>query len=117
MPASLALYYRVEIDKYRKAFETNNLAFAWHHLERAHIIGQRYPWQHSEAHWKMLCLSIKERKPGEIVGQLIRLIFGAPLSVINLIPFGNVGSTRVSMTKPQTIPQDIAKIFAAQEKN
>ncbi|WP_420580511.1 DUF3703 domain-containing protein [Reichenbachiella sp.] len=115
MPDNLNPFYVEELVKFDSAWSKQEIATAWHHLERAHIISQRYPLQHTETHWKMFLLGIKTTNLKEIVGQLIRLIFGAPLSFINKIPVGNVGSSRVSMIQSQPLPADIQEIFEEME--
>lgn len=115
MPQALKPYYTRELSSYRQSLKDNDLKSAWKHLERAHIIGQRYPFQHSETHWKMFLLGCQMLDLKEIFGQLVRLLFGAPLSFINKIPLGNVGSTRTSMIKPQPLPVDIQRIFKEME--
>ena len=59
MPARLQPYFEQELRAYRAALEKNQFSIAWRHLERAHIIGQAYPWEHSYVHWKMLLFGIK----------------------------------------------------------
>ncbi|WP_422360897.1 DUF3703 domain-containing protein [Reichenbachiella sp.] len=116
MSKNLKPIYDDELTKYDIARNRQEVGAAWYHLERAHIIGQRYPFQHTETHWKMFLLGIQTGNFKEIVGQVIRLIFGAPLSLVNKIPVGNVGSSRVSMTRPQPIPEDLQKLLAGVEK-
>lgn len=111
MPETLKPFYAEELAKYNSAWSKQDIAKAWYHLERAHILGQRYPFQHTETHWKMFILGLQTGNFKEIIGQLVRLIFGAPLSLIDKIPVGNVGSSRVSMTRPQPIPEDFKELF------
>lgn len=117
MPKTLLSYYNHEIERYYEALKSRNTDGIWFHLERAHIIAQPYPWPHSVVHWKMLCQGIREKRAREIVGQMIRLLLGGLLSFINQIPKGNVGSSRVQMTKSQEIPNDIRLIFHKSENN
>ncbi|MEP2024524.1 MAG: DUF3703 domain-containing protein [Reichenbachiella sp.] len=115
MPALLKSSYTIEIGHYKQAVKKQTVEKAWHHLERAHIIGQRYPFQHTETHWKMLLLGFRTTNIKEILGQTIRLLLGAPFSLINKIPVGNIGSTKVSMIKSQEMPEDILKLFNQSE--
>ena len=46
IPEILKPYYKTELDEYSKG----NLKSAWNHLERAHIIGQKYPYAHTFVH-------------------------------------------------------------------
>lgn len=112
MPIGLKAFYKNELNCYKTALNKDHLDSAWYHIERAHIIGQRYPLEHTKTHWKMLSLGWKTNDLKEILGQVIRLLLGAPFSLINKIPVGNVGSSRVSMIKPQRIPEDILEVFS-----
>ncbi|UXX80382.1 DUF3703 domain-containing protein [Reichenbachiella carrageenanivorans] len=112
MPDELKSFYQKEIETYHRALADLDYPKAWHHLERAHIIGQRYAWPHTETHSYMLYLGFRQKKVKEVLGQALRLILGAPFSLIGQIPVGNVGSTRVSMIKRQRIPTDIQAMFS-----
>ena len=59
MPIELRPYYQLELSKYKSSLGNSDLPKAWHHLERAHILGQAYPIEHSLAHWKMLQFGFK----------------------------------------------------------
>ncbi|MEO9966071.1 MAG: DUF3703 domain-containing protein [Reichenbachiella sp.] len=111
MPSKLFSFYSQELTNYRLAKIANDSAQVWHHLERAHIIGQAYPIQHTQTHWLMLMQGWQEKRFNEVLGQAIRLVFGGPLSFINYFPKGNPGSIRVSMMKPEALPEDIAQFF------
>ena len=50
MPKSLKPYFKAELDKYRTESSIGNIQIAWNHLERAHIIGQKYPYAHTFVH-------------------------------------------------------------------
>ena len=87
MPKSLKPYFKAELDKYRTESSIGNIQIAWNHLERAHIIGQKYPYAHTFVHWKMLQFGIKIKSGKEIIGQIPRLIFGGVKSFVGKIPF------------------------------
>lgn len=111
IPKRLKKYYDEELRKYRNEYANGNLEVAWHHLERAHIIGQRYPFSHSYAHWKMLEFGIKIKCYREIFGQIPRLIFGGVKSFVGEVPLGNPGGANVSPLKSFPIDEDIQHIF------
>lgn len=111
MPKLLQAPYSTELSSFEKACDEQDYANAWHHIERAHIIGQRYPYQHTQTHWKMLLLGWLTGNFKEIVGQIMRLMLGAPFSFINKIPVGNVGSSRVSLVQSQELPEDLAELL------
>jgi len=54
IPKSLKPFYDHEIKKYQTEYSNGNLKNAWNYLERAHIIGQKYPFAHTFVHWKIL---------------------------------------------------------------
>jgi len=112
MPNPLKPFFEKELFLYEQMMQAQNYSQAWLHLERAHIIGQLYPFAHSLVHWKMLSFGIKLKKVGEIIGQLPRLIFGGVKSFVGTIPTGNTGGANVSALKPLPIPADIMQMFA-----
>tara|TARA_R110002072_G_scaffold139311_11_gene282889 strand:- start:403 stop:780 length:378 start_codon:yes stop_codon:yes gene_type:complete len=111
IPKKLLPYFQSELQAYTEKLSEGNLQAAWNHLERAHIIGQRYPYHHSLVHWKMLRFGflIKSRK--EILGQIPRLIFGGVKSFVGTIPVGNPGGSNVPPLKPFPIEKEIQLIF------
>lgn len=113
IPGRLKYYYLRELVEYRAALRDGNLVHAWQHLERAHIIGQSYPWEHSYAHWLMLRFGIAIKDWREIAGQIPRLLIGGVKSFVGKIPVGNTGGANVPPLKPMTIPKDIDAMFNA----
>lgn len=112
LPIRLKPYYEKELTDYRAAYLDGNLTKAWTHLERAHIIGQRFPFAHSYVHWKMLGFGIKIKSLKEVIGQIPRLIFGGVKSFVGHVPVGNPGGANVPPLKPFPIDKDIQDIFA-----
>lgn len=76
MPASLRQHYRQELQHYQNAFAAGHLSDAWGHLERAHILGQAWPLEHSYVHWLMLKFGIHIKSTKEVLGQIPRLLVG-----------------------------------------
>ena len=105
------VFYTEELIKYQIEYSKNNLSEAWNHLERAHIIGQKYPFEHSLVHWKMLQFGFKIKNTKEVVGQIPRLIFGGIKSFVGKIPVGNPGGANVPPLKPFPIAEDLQIIF------
>jgi hypothetical protein len=112
IPESLKPYYKSELNKYRTEYSNGDLKSAWNHLERAHIIGQRYPFAHTFVHWKMLQFGIKIKSGKEMRGQIPRLIFGGVKSFVGKIPVGNPGGANVPPLKPFPIEKELENIFA-----
>ncbi len=111
LPKELKSYYDLELDIYRAEYGKGNLAKAWTHLERAHILGQRYPFAHSYVHWKMLQFGIRIKNTKEIIGQIPRLFFGGVKSFVGKVPVGNPGGANVPPLQPFPIEQELQDIF------
>ena len=111
IPPALNIYFKEELQKYRSEFEHNNLEQAWNHLERAHIIGQRYPFEHSLVHLKMMHFGFKIKNTKEVFGQIPRLVFGGVKSFVGKVPVGNPGGSNVPPLKPFPIEESIQDIF------
>lgn len=112
LPKSLKPYYDAELKSYESEYSKGNLQSAWNHLERAHIIGQRYPLAHSYVHGKMLQFGFKIKSRKEILGQIPRLIFGGVKSFVGKVPVGNPGGANVPPLKPFPIEPELQEIFA-----
>lgn len=115
IPEKLKSYYNSELSQYRAEYSDGNLEHAWKHLERAHILGQRYPYAHSFVHWEMLKFGFRIKSGKEIIGQIPRLVFGGIKSFVGKIPVGNPGGANVPPLKPFPIEQDLQDIFAKAE--
>ncbi len=111
IPKGLKPYFETELENYQNEYANGNLESAWNHLERAHIIGQRYPYSHSYVHWKMLQFGFKIKSVKEIFGQIPRLIFGGVKSFVGKIPVGNPGGSNVPPLKPFPIESELQEIF------
>ena len=111
MPGSVKPFYREELLQAKNAFDKKLYRQSWQHLERAHILGQPYPFEHTEVHWKMLCFGIKIKNGKEILGQIPRLLVGGVKSFVGKIPVGNTGGADVPPLKPMEIPEDLAVII------
>ncbi len=111
IPIGLKPFYNSELEKYKHEYVNGNLNAAWNHLERAHILGQKYPYAHTYVHWKMLQFGIKIKSGKEIIGQIPRLIFGGVKSFVGKIPVGNPGGVNVPPLKPFPIEKELQEIF------
>ncbi|SDL32264.1 Protein of unknown function [Salinimicrobium catena] len=111
IPRDIKFHYLKELEQYREAFKKGNLIHAWYHLERAHVIGQSYPIEHSRAHWLMLKFGFAVKDWKEILGQIPRLLVGGVKSFVGQIPTGNTGGANVPPLKPMPIPPDIQEIL------
>lgn len=111
IPKSLNQYFEKEIKQFSVFFKKSDFQNAWYHLERAHILGQAYPFTHSRVHWLMLIFGFKTKNTKEILGQLPRLFFGGVKSFVGVIPVGNTGGTNIPPLKPLPIPAELLEFF------
>lgn len=111
MPKKLKPYFDQELMQYKRYFDAGQLQLAWNHLERAHVIGQAYPYHHSYVHWRMLLFGIDIKNTKEVIGQIPRLLVGGIKSFVGKIPVGNTGGANVLPLMPMTIPAEIKDIF------
>lgn len=111
MTKKLKPYFDQELMEYKRYFDAGQLQMEWNHLERAHIIGQAYPYNHSYVHWRMLLFGIHIKDSKEIIGQIPRLLVGGVKSFVGKIPVGNTGGANVPPLMPMTIPAEIKDIF------
>lgn len=111
MPKQLKPFYGQELAMAKQALDVNNYQQCWYHYERAHILGQPYPAEHTAVHWKMLQFGIKIKNTKEVIGQIPRLIFGGVKSFVGKIPAGNTGGANVPPLRPMEIPEDLAAII------
>ncbi|HEU4496618.1 MAG TPA: DUF3703 domain-containing protein [Flavobacterium sp.] len=111
MPKPLKVYYQKELNDFKYNFQNGNLQVSWNHLERAHVIGQAYPLEHSYVHWKMLQFGFKIKNGREVLGQIPRLLVGGIKSFVGHIPVGNTGGSNIPPLKSLPIKDDILEIF------
>lgn len=111
MPTGLKAHFHTELQHYRAALNAGNWPLAWRHLERAHVVGQAWPREHSLAHWHMLRFGIRIKNTREIVGQIPRLLVGGVKSFVGHIPVGNTGGANVPPLQPMEIPADLAVVL------
>ncbi len=111
MPDGLKVHYHQELNDYKKELAKGNLQVAWRYLERAHILGQPWPVEHSQVHWIMFKFGIRIKDTREIIGQIPRLLVGGVKSFVGTIPVGNTGGADVPPLRPMEIPEDLQAIL------
>ena len=111
IPLGLKPYYEAELYTYREELNKGSYLAAWKHLERAHILGQRYPFAHSSVHWKMLMFGFRIKSAHEVLGQLPRLFIGGVKSFVGKVPVGNPGGANVPALKSFPIERELQEIF------
>ena len=116
MPKALKPFYKEEFSLAKNEFDKKHYQQSWRHLERAHILGQPYPAEHTSVHWKMLGFGIRIKSSKEIIGQIPRLLFGGVKSFVGKIPVGNTGGVNVHPLRPMEIPEDLLSIINKHKK-
>lgn len=111
MKEKLKTHYLQELLSYKTAVGSKDFISAWTHLERAHILGQ-FDWKaHFHVHVLMFFLALKTHNWSESFGQIPRILLAIPGSLTGKAPLGNVGTSRVGIFTPMTIPSDLEKIL------
>ena len=105
----LAAAYENDIGLAQRALRRGDPAQAFHHLERAHIVGQRHTLRHTYSHWLMLRAGLQSRDAREVLGQLPRMVASLLFSRL-WVPRGNSGRARVPALKPMPIPADLRNL-------
>lgn len=111
IPYGLKSHFNSELDLAKIAFKNGHLKASWRHLERAHILGQAWPVEHTRAHWRMISFAFRIKNTKEIIGQIPRLLVGGIKSFVGEIPVGNSGGADVPPLKPMEIPEDLLAIL------
>lgn len=111
MPSSVEPHYRAELAASASAKLMGDFRREWHHLERAHILAQRWPLEHNTVHWRMLRFGLRVKDMHEVIGQLPRLIFGGVKSFVGTVPIGNTGGADVPALRTMPLPDDLASIL------
>jgi hypothetical protein len=100
-----------EFEQARLAEASGRAAEAFGHLERAHVLSQRFTWFHVRSHVLMWAWAWRQRQPRELLGQTTRIVAAALFSRI-WVPEGNTGGANVSALKPMPIPTDLREVLS-----
>ena len=88
-----------------------DFARAFAHLQRAHVLGQRFVVAHVRVHGAMLALALAQRNVAAAWGQLVRIALGALGSAVDRVPIGNTGGSDISMFKELPIEPELAELM------
>jgi hypothetical protein len=110
MSDALDAAFRAEWNAAAAARRAGDVAAAFRHLERAHILGQRRTRLHARSHVGMLALAWERRDRREIVGQLLRIVAAALFSRL-WVPEGNTGGADVSAFRRLPVPADLREVL------
>lgn len=109
-PSKLRDAFDHEMELASSYFSNQDYDRCFSHLERAHVLGQRFYIPHLKSHFWMLKVGLKQRNLKEIIGQCVRIL-GSVGSLVGAVPTGNTGGSNVSAIKPMPIPIDLARFF------
>lgn len=110
MHSELKPSYIAELEATGRAEGAGDFQTAFTHLERAHILSQKYALAHAATHLRMLRLGWRTRDVREVLGQLTRTIAALVFSRI-WVPVGNTGRANVSAFAPMPVPEDLAEVL------
>jgi hypothetical protein len=111
------------VNHVRRRFFDNEIALAnelvargelesgFHHLERAHVVGQAFVVPHARSHWLMLKVEFRRRRIMAVFGQAVRIVLGTLGSAVRIVPVGNTGGTDISMFKRMPIDPELQNII------
>jgi hypothetical protein len=109
--ARIAPHVDAEITAAVAAGRAGDAATAFAYLERAHVLGQAATWQHVRVHWLMLRWGVRQRRAGEVAGQVLRVVGAATKTPIGLVPTGNTGGADVSPFRPMPIAEELQRLI------
>jgi hypothetical protein len=100
-----------EIALAKELVARGDLEAGFHHLERAHVLGQAFVVPHTVAHWLMLSVEFRRRRVIAVFGQAVRIVLGILGSAVGVVPIGNTGGTDISMFKRLPIDPELQNII------
>ena len=110
MSNKLKTAFEYEMTLARTLFFQEEYAQCFHHLERAHILGQRHCVPHVINHFWMPKVGLKQRNANAVLGQVIRIV-GSVGSLFGKVPIGNTGGVNVGILEQMPIPPDLLEYF------
>lgn len=111
MNPKLREFFDQEMNQAILMIENKQLDQAFYHLERAHILGQKYVIPHIKIHFWMLKVGLIRKSTSEVLGQILRIILGAIGSFVGIVPIGNTGGTNINMFARMPITKDLETII------
>lgn len=107
----LKRYLDLELEAGAAEERRGELARAFRHLERAHVLSQAHAGPHVRVHVKMLAFGLRRRDVQEVLGQVLRVLVAGPGSWLGRAPLGNTGGARVGILTPMPIPDDLRQML------
>jgi hypothetical protein len=107
--------FEAELGTGHAALGAGDLALAYRHFGRAHVLGQVEVVTHVRSHWAFLRWGWVARSPREVLGQVLRILAGAIGSAIGWLPHGNTGGADVPGTRSMPVPPDLQAVLDDRE--
>ncbi|MCF6326622.1 MAG: DUF3703 domain-containing protein [Devosiaceae bacterium] len=107
MDKDLKAAFEKEMKLGKKFFAKAEYKDAFHHFERAHVLGQFFVLPHVRSHIWMFFIGIRTGDFNEIKGQLIRIPLGMIGSALGKVPLGNTGGANIKLSTTLPIPDDL----------
>jgi Protein of unknown function (DUF3703) len=104
-------FVRAEINLASSYRMLGNIEQEFHHLERAHVLGQGSTRHHVRVHFLMLLWGLRQLRAKEILGQITRIIGASTKTAFGWIPSGNTGGSNVSPFKSLPVSDDLKRII------
>jgi hypothetical protein len=111
MKNQIKKYVDTEIDLASNLLKNNRLESAFHHLERAHVLGQSVTLEHTRVHWLMLKFGWKKKDWHEIFGQWFRILGASTKTPFGIYPKGNTGGANINPFKSLPIFDDLQEML------
>ena len=108
---NIAPFVSAELSRAHDAHSDGLAYLAFFHLERAHVLGQASTCLHLRVHLRMLRWGWQQRRCGEVMGQLLRLVGALSMTAVGLVPQGNTGGSDVSPFKPMPVPPELSAMI------
>lgn len=110
-------HWDLEVASAARAESDGDPHLAFRHLERAHILGQKSTWLHTQTHILMMRWGLRQPSSREVAGQLFRIVGAATKTAFGLVPAGNTGGSNVSPFRTLPIPADLQILMRAAQSS
>lgn len=107
--SSRLTFIEAELELFKIDRGLDDIASAWLHLERVHIVAQPLMREHILSHCRMLAFAAQQGDWPEVSGQFVRLILAPIGNLAGRLPLGNTGRARINAFAPMPFPADLER--------